>query len=388
VVRTAEVDATSPIGESVADVYAALGLLADIVDTIREPLLVLDHEFRVTHANRSFFTTFHVSPEQTIGQVVFELGDGQWDIPQLHSLLRDTLPTQAQLADFDVDHVFPGIGRKIMLLNARLVSSATGTPRMILLAIEDVTERRRVEHQFAAQRRELQRSNAALEVFAAVASHDLQEPLRKILAFGERLQATAGPALDDNARGYLDRMLSAAARMRRLIMDLLAYARVTTRAEPFVRVDLAGLAGEVMTDLETSIAEAGAVIEIGRLPAINADPLQIRQLLQNLISNALKYRNVAIPLVVRLDARADGDRCILTVTDNGIGFGAQYAERIFGMFERLHNRQDYEGSGIGLAICRSIAEHHGGTISAAGAPGQGAVFTVVLPFTQLQSVDL
>ncbi|HEU4989463.1 MAG TPA: ATP-binding protein [Gemmatimonadaceae bacterium] len=386
--RTAEVDTTPPQGDSVADVYAALGLLADIVDTVREPLLVLDPDLRVTHANRSFFTTFQVEPEQTIGQVIFALGNGQWDIPPLHTLLHDTLPTHTQLADLDVDHVFPGIGRKIMLLNARLVTSGRSGLRMILLAIEDVTERRRVEHQFAAQRRELQRSNTALEAFAAVASHDLQEPLRKILAFGERLQATAGPALDGNGRGYLDRMLNAAARMRRLITDLLAYARVTTRAEPFVRVDLAELAGEVMADLETSIAESGGVVEVGALPTIDADPLQIRQLLQNLVSNALKYRNVAVPLVVRLDARADGDRCILTVADNGIGFGPQYAERIFGMFERLHGRMEYEGSGIGLAICRSIVEHHGGTITAAGAPGQGAVFSVALPFAQLPLPEL
>ncbi len=385
---TEAVEAT-PIGESVADVYAALGLLADIVDTVREPLLVLDATFRVTHANRSFFHTFQVTPEDTIGQVIFTLGNGQWDIPPLHTLLRDTLPLHAQLDDYDVDHVFPGIGRKVMLLNARLVASGAGNPRIILLAIEDVTERRRAEHRLAVQHRELQRSNTALDAFAAVASHDLQEPLRKILAFGERLDAAAGPALDADARGYLDRMLNAATRMRTLIADLLLYARVTTRAQPFVPVDLARLAREVMTDLETTIAEAGATVDVGDLPVIDADPLQMRQLLQNLLSNALKYRSAARPAVVRIDAHAaDGGRCVLTVADNGIGFGSQYAERIFGMFERLHGRAEYEGSGIGLAICRSIVEHHGGTISATGTPEQGATFTVVLPARQLTSVDL
>jgi signal transduction histidine kinase len=389
VARSPDVVESTPIGESVADVYAALGLLADIVDTVREPLVVLDAAFRVTHANRSFFNTFQVTPEETIGQVIFTLGNGQWDIPPLHTLLRDALPLHAQLDDFDVDHVFPGIGRKVMLLNARLVAPSTGTPRMILLAMEDVTERRRAERQFALQHRELQRSNAALEAFAAVASHDLQEPLRKILAFGERLDASAGSALDADARGYLDRMLNAASRMRSLIADLLLYARVTTRAQPFVPVDLAQLAGEVMADLETAIAEAGATVEVGDLPTIDADPLQMRQLLQNLLSNALKYRNAARPALVRVDASAtDGGRYVLTVADNGIGFGPQYAERIFGMFERLHGRAEYEGSGIGLAICRSIVEHHGGTISAAGMPEHGATFSVVLPARQLSLVDL
>lgn len=388
-VRTPDVVEATPVGESVADVYAALGLLADIVDTVREPLLVLDAAFRVTHANRSFFNTFQVTPEDTIGELIFTLGNGQWDIPPLHTLLRDTLPLRSQLDDYDVDHVFPGIGRKVMLLNARLIAPGAGTPRMILLAIEDVTERRRAEHQLAIQHRELVRSNAALEAFAAVASHDLQEPLRKILAFGDRLSIAAGPALDVQSRGYLDRMLGAAARMRTLIADLLLYARVTTRAQPFVPVDLARLTREVITDLETSIAEAGATMELGDLPIIDADPLQMRQLLQNLLSNALKYRSATRPVVVRIQARAGvGDSYILTVADNGIGFGPQYAERIFGMFERLHGRGEYEGSGIGLAICRSIVEHHGGTISAVGTPEHGATFAVVLPARQLTSVDL
>ena len=383
-VRNPEVDATSPVGGSVANVYAALGLLADIVDTVREPLLVLDAAFRVTHANRSFFTTFQVTPDETIGEVIFALGNGQWDIAALHTLLDDALPLRARLDDFDVDHVFPGIGRKVMLLNARLISPNAGNPRSILLAIEDVTERRRIEHQVVAQRRELQRSNAALAAFAAVASHDLQEPLRKILSFGDRLDAAAGPALGPAARGYLDRMLSAATRMRSLITDLLAYARVTTRAEAFVPVDLAILAREVIGDLETAIAEAAAVVEVGDLPVIDADPLQMRQLFQNLLSNALKYRRLTAALRVRIEGLgADGGRYVLTVTDNGIGFGAQYAERIFGMFERLHGRTEYEGSGIGLAICRSIAEHHGGTITATGTPGQGAVFSVSLPCAHL-----
>jgi len=378
-----------PQGDATADVYTALGLLADIVDTVREPLLVLDAEFRVTHANRSFFRTFRVTPEDTIGQIIFSLGNGQWDIAPLHTLLHHQLPLQAQLDDFDVEHVFPGIGRKVMLLNARLISSREHLPRMILLAIEDVTERRHAEQQLGAQRRELQRSNTALRAFASVASHDLQEPLRKILAFGERLSAAAGPVLDGDARGYLDRMTDAAARMRNLITDLLAYAQVTTRAQPFVRVDLGALAREVIADLETSIAEAGGRVEVGDLPTIDADPLQMRQLLQNLLGNALKYRRPDQPLVVRVQSQPlDARQCALTVSDNGIGFDDQYAERIFGMFERLHNRKDYEGSGIGLAICRSIAEHHGGTITAISTPGQGSTFTVSLPVTQFTSADM
>ena len=368
--------------ETAGDVPAAQRLLLDIIDTVREPLIVLDAEFRVTQANRAFFRTFRVEPADTIGQVLFTLGDGQWDIAPLRELLRDKLAVEPQLNDFDVDHEFPGIGRKIMLLNARLVSQGPNLPRIILLAIEDITARRFTEWRLAEQHRELERSNAALDEFASVASHDLQEPVRKILSFGDLLNTSAGPTLDGAAREYLARMLGAAARMRTLISDLLLYSQVTTRVQPFARTDLARVAREVIADLETSIAESGGRVEVGELPVIDADPLQMRQLLQNLLGNALKYRQKDTPPVVRLGCSNGGQHCRITVSDNGIGFNEKHASKIFRMFVRLHGRAEYEGSGIGLAICRKIVERHGGTIVATSTAGEGATFTVTLPVTQ------
>jgi light-regulated signal transduction histidine kinase (bacteriophytochrome) len=357
-------------------------LLLDILDTVREPLLVLDPEFRVTHANRSFFLTFRVRPEETLGKVIFTLGDGQWDIPPLRELLRDKLAVEPHLQDFDVDHVFPGIGRKIMLLNARFVFQGPHEPRMILLAIEDITDRRYTEWRLAEQTRELQRSNAALDEFASVASHDLQEPLRKILSFGERLNASVGSTLAADARHSLDRMLNAAARMRTLVQDVLAYSQVTTRVQPFAPTDLAWVAREVIADLEMAVSESAGRIDVGALPIIDADALQMRQLLQNLLGNAIKYRRKDTPPVVQLMCSSpDGNRCTITVADNGIGFNQDYADKIFKMFERLHGRMVYDGSGIGLAICRKIVERHGGTIAATSSAGQGATFTVTLPVT-------
>jgi signal transduction histidine kinase len=374
---------TTPPDGAAGDVPAAQRLLLDIIDTVREPLIVLDAEFRVTQANRAFFRTFQVEPQDTIGEVLFTLGDGQWDIAPLRELLRDKLAVEPQLNDFDVDHPFPGIGRKIMLLNARLVSQGPHLPRIILLAIEDITERRFTEWRLAEQHRELQRSNAALDEFASVASHDLQEPVRKILSFGDLLKTSAGLALEGPAREYLARMLSAAARMRTLISDLLMYSQVTTRVQPFVSTDLARIASEVIADLETAIAESGGRVEVGELPVIAADPLQMRQLLQNLLGNALKYRRSDTPPVVRLScASPDSQYRAITVTDNGIGFNEKHAGKIFGMFVRLHGRAQYEGSGIGLAICRKIVERHGGTIAATSTLGKGATFTVTLPVTQ------
>jgi len=256
-------------------------------------------------------------------------------------------------------------------------------PRVILVAIEDVTVRRISEWRLLEQRLELERSNAALNEFASVASHDLQEPLRKILSFGERLELAAGRALDGDAKQHLARMLGAALRMRTLINDLLLYSQASSHIQQFAPTDLTGVAHEVLTDLEAAVAEAGARVEVGSLPVIDADALQMRQLFQNLLGNAIKYRRPDLPSLVQLSAaRADERYCTITVADNGIGFHQDHADRIFRMFERLHGRAEYDGSGIGLAICRKIVERHRGTIAAVSSAGQGATFTVTLPVSQ------
>jgi light-regulated signal transduction histidine kinase (bacteriophytochrome) len=171
--------------------------------------------------------------------------------------------------------------------------------------------------------------------------------------------------------------------MRTLVNDLLFFSQVTTHVPTFQPTDLSGVAHEVLADLETTIADAGGRVEVGTLPVIEADALQMRQLLQNLVGNAIKYRRADLPSVVQLSAaRPDHRYCTLTVADNGIGFHQDHADKIFRMFERLHGRNEYAGSGIGLAICRKIVEHHRGTIAAASTAGQGATFTVTLPITQ------
>ncbi len=252
----------------------------------------------------------------------------------------------------------------------------------------EIRERKEAEQRVEAFAAELQRSNRELEQFASVASHDLQEPLRKIQAFGDRLQAKCGEMLNEQGREYLERMRSAAARMSTLINDLLVFSRVTTKAQPFAAVDLAAEARQVVSDLEARIQQAGGWVEIGSLPTIYADPMQMRQLLQNLIGNGLKFHRPQEPPVVRVEGRLlDGPNgegptaplFELTVRDNGIGFEEKYLDRIFQLFQRLHSRSEYEGTGIGLAICRKIIERHGGTITARSAPGQGATFLVTLP---------
>jgi len=231
----------------------------------------------------------------------------------------------------------------------------------------------------------LEQSNRELESFAYVASHDLQEPLRKIQTFGERLKTKAAATFSEEGRDYIDRMLAAATRMRRLIEDLLSFSRVSSNAQPFTRVNLSTIAREVLGDLETTIEQAGARVTIGELPVLMADPLQMRQLLQNLVGNALKFRQEGVPPAVSVRATVDAQaqRCVLEVEDNGIGFEGKYAERIFQVFQRLHGRGQYEGTGIGLAICRKIVERHGGSIGVRSAPGAGTTFLISLPLKQL-----
>jgi signal transduction histidine kinase len=227
--------------------------------------------------------------------------------------------------------------------------------------------------------RELARSNAELEQFASIASHDLQEPLRKVRTFAARVRETEADSLSERGVDYLRRAEASAERMQRLIEDLLVFSRVATQTRPFAPVDLEQVVRDVLEDLEDLIRRSEATVTVGKLPTINADPAQMRQLLQNLVSNALKFRRERVPPQVEISATVDDGTMTLVVRDNGIGFDQQYSRRIFRVFERLHGRGTYPGTGIGLALSRKIAERHGGTISAQGVSGVGSTFTVTLP---------
>jgi signal transduction histidine kinase len=252
--------------------------------------------------------------------------------------------------------------------------------------VEEALQRQRVSDTLEVTNTQLKISNRELQDFASVASHDLQEPLRKVQAFGDRLKTKASAQLGAEGLDYVDRMLSAAARMKTLINDLLTFARVTSRAQPFTPVDLQAVAEQVMSDLETRIEQTSAKISVGPLPTIDADVTQMRQVLQNLLGNALKFSKPGqSPEVdVRAQLLGQGDRTLVNVSvrDNGIGFDEKYSDRIFTVFQRLHGRQEYEGTGIGLAVCRKIAERHRGSITASSKPGEGSTFTLTLPLHQ------
>ncbi len=264
-----------------------------------------------------------------------------------------------------------------------------------MLVVQDLTELRQQEKALRRYTQELQRSNRELQDFAYVASHDLQEPLRKIQAFSDRLVDKHVDQLDATGRDYLGRLHSAAGRMHELINGLLAFSRVTTQGQPFAPVDLNAVVQTVLEDLDWRLEQTHGTVAVDALPVIEADASQMRQLMLNLVANALKYHrpDVVPQISIRCSPVKDAATAHATVNtaptayrievqDNGIGFDSKYAERIFGVFQRLHGRSEYEGTGIGLAICRKIVERHNGQITAAGVAGQGATFTIILPARQ------
>jgi two-component system sensor kinase FixL len=257
----------------------------------------------------------------------------------------------------------------------------------------DVTRLKQTQEKLEILAARLKRSNNELQDFASVASHDLQEPLRKVRAFGDRLKTVCADSISEKGLDYLVRMQNAANRMQTLINDLLTFSRVTTKAQPHRLVKLNQVTEEVLSDLEVRIEDLNAIVKVDPLPTVVADPLQMRQLIQNLIGNALKFHKPDERPVVEMYATPsdkedefDGTYdmpatgfCQIVIKDNGIGFEQKYADRIFAVFQRLQGRSEYEGTGVGLAVCRKIVERHGGNIIARSKPGQGAKFIITLP---------
>lgn len=294
--------------------------------------------------------------------------------------VTEKLSGQRKLEVFTRPYVNRNGTRLTLEVHENLILGRQGNVVGIRSAMLDVTARVKAEEALVRKAKELGRSNAELQQFAFVASHDLQEPLRKIQAFSDLLRSRCGESLNGQGLDYLDRVQNAAGRMQRLINDLLSLSRAGTRTLNVVMVDLNAIVHGVLSDLEIRIQQKGALVTCGPLPTVQADPIQIMQLMQNLVANALKFHAPGEVPRVEIEGNVlDGDQYQITVTDHGIGFDEKYTDRIFQVFQRLHGRMEYEGTGIGLSVCRRIVERHGGTITARSAPGQGAKFIVQLP---------
>ena len=354
-----------------------------IISNAGEGIVVYDRDLKFLVWNQAMERFTGISSEQVIGKSVLNIspwGNSEGIDYQLELALNGET---VKSSDVPTD----------LSNGSRRWHSALYSPQRnskgeiigVICMISDITQRKHDEEELRTASIRLEQSNRELQDFAFVASHDLQEPLRKIQAFGDRLKTKYGATLDETALDYLQRMQGAAARMQTLIHDLLTFSRVTSKSKPFESVDLEEITRAVLSDLEIRIEQTGATVDVAPLPVIDADPTQMRQLIQNLLSNALKFQKLEVKPHIKIAAdrvTSTADFCEITVTDNGIGFEEKYADRIFTLFQRLHGRSEYEGTGVGLAVCRRIVERHGGQIKAESVPQEGAKFTISIPARQ------
>lgn len=355
------------------DLKRARDFAEAVVETVREPLVVLDANLQVRTANEAFYKIFQLQKQETEGRLFYEIGNGQWNIPKLRELLTDLLPKQSALKDFEVEHQTPNqVGPKTMMLNAREIRQQDGE-RMILLAIDDITELRRSTE-------ELRRTNEDLKQFIFAATHDLKEPLRMIVSHTQLLAGKYADKLDSTDALSIQYAVEGALRLEALISGLREFWELSERAEEKRKpVDCNAVLKKVLLNLEASITETNAKITVDPLPSVMASEDTLIELFQNLLANALKYRSKEPP-VIHVSASREGAAWVFSVRDNGIGIDSQYARQIFGVFKRLHPPDKYPGTGIGLAICQKIVERYGGRIwLESSSPGQGSEFRFSIP---------
>ncbi len=342
-------------------------------------ILMCDRKGVITLANDQCVELLGYSSDELVGQTIEllvpdyirprhdKLREGYFDEPhkrpmgmglELSAKRKDgqTIPVEISLSPVDVDGAVCAIA-----------------------IIRDVTDLRRLHRAMARSNEELKRSNDELEKFAYVASHDLQEPLRMVGGYTQLLKRRYADKLDSDAVEFIDFAVDGVKRMQSLINDLLTYSRISTRGRPFETVDTADVFRQVLANLQVAIEETKARVTSSKLPKVTGDAVQLAQLFQNVVGNALKFAVVGQPAEVKVTAVRDGEFWKFTVSDNGIGIEPGYEEKVFIIFQRLHTRDKYSGTGIGLAICKKVVERHGGQIWFDSAPGQGTQFHFTIP---------
>ncbi|MEN6607468.1 MAG: ATP-binding protein, partial [Bryobacteraceae bacterium] len=342
-----------------------------IVETVREPLVILNQNLQIMKANKTFYGTFRTTREETEQRLIWDLGDRQWNIPQLRELLENVLPAHSTFRDFEVTHEFEHVGRKVMLLNASEIFDPNAQARTILLAIEDVTDRKRTEEALKA-------TNVELQHFAYALTHDLQEPLRMVVNFSELLAREYEGKLGEEADTFISYSVEGALRIEALLKGLLAYWEITEQQQDsFASIDCDAVFAKALLNLQAAITQSGAIITSDPLPTVVAEEVMLMQVFQNLISNSIKYRGEETPRI-HVSAERNAEGWLFSVRDNGLGIAPKDADRVFGMFTRLHVRE-LSGTGIGLALCKKVVERQGGRIWVESETGRGATFKFTVP---------
>jgi signal transduction histidine kinase len=365
---------TAELGRVLEIVKAERQRFFDVLETLPVYVCLLKPDYHVSFVNRVFREHFGES-EEGLRCYEFLFGRNEpCEICETYRVLEDMQPRQWE---------WTGPNQRIYSVYDFPFIDTDGSSLILEMGI-DITERKQAEAELSATVARLEQSNQALQDFASIASHDMREPLRKVISFGNLLRQKYADSLGQTGGDYLNRMIEASQRMQTLLTSLLDYSKVTIAQEPFEEVDLFDLVHDVLSDLEVRIAKTGGEVQVGELPVLAADHTQMRQLFQNLIGNALKFHKEGEKPVVKVLCDASDDaNCLIVVEDNGIGFDEQHLDRIFAPFQRLHGRSSpFEGTGMGLAICKKIVERHGGSITARSEPGRGSAFVVTLPIKQ------
>jgi two-component system CheB/CheR fusion protein len=364
-----------------------------IIETIREPLVVLNSQMRVRSANAAFYKYFKTSEQDIEEKVLFDSIQGTWNAEEFKEKVLRVLPERLKLEDLEISVNVPDMGTRTILVNIRPIINDTLNEQLILIALEDITDIRAANMSLVQNYRELEENNKELTSFSYVASHDLQEPLRKIYTFSKLIVDDGKTILSEDSGMYLDRILVSTARMQQLIDDLLHYSHVGKATyNELEATDITQLIQEVVLEIKESAGAKHAVITISELPHLQIIPTLVFQLFLNIIGNAIKYSRPDVPPQITVTytiasssevAQLGGDGqcnyCKIRVEDNGIGFSQADALRIFEPFKRLHSKDKYEGTGIGLAICKKIMVQHKGFITASSTLNTGTIFNLYFP---------
>ena len=358
----------------------------DIVDTVREPLLILDTTLRVQSGNRAFYRTFKVSPGETENRLIYELGNGQWDIPALRTLLEDIVPTSSVFNDFELEHDFPTLGRRVMLLNARKLQ-AGHHGELLVLAMEDVTDRRRAEEETAKAKEASEIANQTKSLFLANMSHELRTPLNAIVGYSEMLQEEAAEQSLDSFVVDLEKINASGRQLLALINDILDLSKIEAgKMELFLEnFDLTELIDEIATTIKPMVTKNANVLKIERSPelgAMHGDQVKVRQALFNLLSNAAKFTHEGtITLEAERERMDAADWIVFRISDTGIGLSADKLLRLFQDFTQADasTTRKFGGTGLGLALTRRFCQMMGGDVTVRSVPGEGSTFTIKLP---------
>lgn len=363
----------------------SLSYTESIVDTIREPLIILDAQQRLKTANHAFYQTFKIPIEETRDRSVYELGHGQWNIPRLRELLGKIIPGNTQLQDFEIEQEFPDIGRKVLLLNARRLKLA-GTD-MILLAIEDITERKRIEEMRLENERQIS-ANIARSEFLTIMSHELRTPLTSVIGYSLILAGTTQGNLNEKQRFFVDNILKSSKHLLDLINNFLELAKIEAGKQEtiFEKISVPHAINEIFELIRENAIEHDIILKKefdSEMRPIQADRRALRQILFNLLSNAIKFSEKEGGIIT-ISAKEENDMAKISVVDTGIGIKEVDLPKLFQKFEQLDSgiSRKYEGTGLGLAITKKLVELHGGQIWAESRYGDGSTFTFTLPISK------